>query len=144
MRKASILAFVFVVAGLAAGADQETLEQLKSRAEALRPSDQVKLFVEIAKRQYIAAADFYEMGDAEAGKAAVEEVASYCERAGTAAQSSGKHLKHVEIRVRDLERKLQALERRVSFDDREPLKAAVERLEKTRSDLLSTMFRKKS
>jgi hypothetical protein len=143
MRKASILAFVFVLAGLAAGANQETLEQLKSRAESVRPSDQVKLFMEIAQRKSIAATDFYEKGDAEAGKAAVEDVALYCERAGAAAQSSGKHLKHVEIHIRDLERKLEALQRSVSFDDREPLKTAVDRLEKTRSDLLSTMFRKK-
>lgn len=143
MRKAPILAFVFVLAGLASGANQETLEQLKSRAENLRPSDQVKLFMGIAERQYKAAADSYDKGDAEAGKAAVQDVASYCERAGAAAQSSGKHLKHVEIHIRDLERKLQALQRSVSFDDREPLKAAVDRLEKTRSDLLSTMFRKK-
>jgi CHASE3 domain sensor protein len=100
--------------------------------------------MEIAQRQYQTAADSYDKGDAEAGKAAVEDIASYCERAGAAAQSSGKHLKHLEIHVRDLQRKLEALQQSVSYEDREPLKAAVDRLEKTRSDLLSTMFRKKS
>lgn len=145
MRKRLIIGFVLLaVAAVALAADQESIEQLKARAEAAKPSDQVKLFLALAERQMKTAEDSYSHGDADKGRAAVQDVADYCDRAGSAARTSGKHLKNTEIRMRDIERKLDNLSRSVDFDDREPVKAAMKRLEKIRADLLTTMFGLKS
>jgi hypothetical protein len=144
MRIASILGLLAVLAAVSASAKQETVEQLKARAESAKPPQQVKLFLQLAERRFDAADASYKQGDADSGKAVVDEVVSYCERAASAANSTGKHLKDAEIRIRDLQRKVDGLRQSVGYDERPPLRAAVDRLEKIRSDLLATMFRKKS
>lgn len=122
---------------------EETLEQLKQRAETARPEDQPKLFMEIAERDFKLADESYNRGDPDKGKAAVEELTSYCERAAAAVGQSGKHLKKTELKVRELARHLDAMSKGLAFDDREPVKASVDRLEKLRSDLLARMFEPK-
>jgi hypothetical protein len=120
--------------------EQESIEQLQARAAAAKGSDQVKLYMQLADRQLLAADDSFNRGDFEKGKSSVDEVAGACEKAGAAARSSGKHLKATEIHVRDVERRVEAISRSLSFEDRDALKGAIDRLEKVRSDLLFTMF----
>ena len=140
MRTSFIVASLLVAAVLAVAAEPLTVDQLKQRAAAAKVSDQPGLFMEIAEWQLKAADNAYNQGKTEQGKAAVDDVAAYCEKAGTAARTSKKHLKHTEIKVRDLSRKLEAMRRTLSFEDREPLQAAIDRLEKVRNELLTAMF----
>ncbi len=137
-----------MILALAAGtgfADKkpETIEQLKARAEQAKPADQVKLFVEVAQRQLEAADKAYEAGDADKGKAAIADVATYGERAGEAAIQTGKRLKNTEIDLRKIGERLESIRRAVNFEDRPPLEDAAGRLEKTRNRLLDRMFRGK-
>ena len=137
---------IVVVAAIAVFADSktETIEQLKARAEQAKPADQVKLFMEIAQRQLAAADKAYQAGDADTGKVAIADVASYGERAGKAAVETGKRLKHTEIDLRKITDRLEGIRRSLSVDDRPPLQDASERLEKVRTELLNRMFKGKS
>jgi hypothetical protein len=122
--------------------EEESLEQLKARVESASAADQAKICVEVARRQLDAADKLYTDGDADKARAAVEESAVYAEKAGQAAQSSGKHLKKIEIEVRKMSRKLGDLRRAISLEERPPVDAAIERMEKVRTDLLTRMFAK--
>jgi hypothetical protein len=143
--RARLLISLFVVASaLLAAGSEEPLETLKQRAATANEGERPRLFLEIAERQLRAADAAYSQGSVDQGKAAVTEVADYCEKAAAAAASSRKHLKHTEIKIRDLSRRLGGMLRSVSFDDREPLQAALDRMEKARSGLLTAMFGLKS
>ncbi len=141
--RAVILVLLLSVAALAP-AKEESLEQLKQRAEAAKLSDQPKLFLELAEFQLKAADTAYQAGNVDQGQLAVEDVAGYSEKAGSAAITSRKHMKNVEIKVRDMEHKLADIRRNVEFDDRPPLEAAINRMEKVRAALLKAMFGPKS
>ena len=134
MRKLLLFAVV-LAATIVLAAEPETIDQLKQRAAAAKDGDQPKLFLEVAERQLKAADSAYSQGNAEQAKAAINDVGAYCERAAAAATSTHKHLKHTEIKIRDLARRLGSMLRVVSFDDREPLQAAIDRIEKARSGL---------
>ncbi len=139
---AALIVVVVAAAGFAAK-KPETLEELKARAERANPKDQVELFLEVAKRQLDAADKAYEAGDAQTGKAAISDVASYGERAGAASVQTGKRLKHTEIDLRKIGERLESIRRSLSFEDRPPLEEAAARLEKTRNQLLDRMFKGK-
>ncbi len=139
------VAFLFVLlAGVVlAQKTPETLDQLKARAEQAKPQDQVRLFMAVAQRQLQAADTAYSGGDGDKGKAAIDDVALYAEKAGAAAVQTGKHLKNTEIELRKMEDKVEAMRKSVEFDSRPPLQAAGDRLEKVRSELLNRMFKGK-
>ena len=130
-----------LVSALLLAASDESLDALKRRAAT---ANEPRLFLEIAERQLRAADAAYSQGSLEQGKAAVADVADYCEKAAAAAASSHKQLKHTEIKIRDLSHRLGGMLRGLSFDDREPLQAALDRMEKARSNLLTAMFGLKS
>jgi hypothetical protein len=141
MRKVTT-AIVFMLAAslLLYAGKEETLEQLKARAAAAKPADQVGLFLQIAERQLKAADDAFNAGDAGQGHAAVTDVVSYAERAGEAARTSRKNIKNAEIHIRKIARRLDDIRRTLNFEDRAPLQAGVDRLEHVRTELLAQMF----
>jgi adenylate cyclase class IV len=140
--RASLIAVIFLClsATQAVSDVPETIAQLKQRAQAAKQEKQPKLFLEVAQRQLAAAAEAYHKDDVDAGKAAIEDVAAYCEKAGAAANASRKHRKETEITVRDMARKLEVLRRDLSLEEAEPVQAAISRLEKVRTALLNAMF----
>jgi hypothetical protein len=143
--RAPLIVSLFVVLGaLLLPANEESLEQLKQRADNANDGDRPRLFLEIAERQLKAADTAYSQGSPDEGKAAIGDVAAYCEKAAAAATASHKHLKNTEIKIRDLAHRLGTMLHSVSFEDREPLQAALDRMEKARSQLLSAMFGLKS
>ncbi|HZQ24218.1 MAG TPA: hypothetical protein VFA89_15610 [Terriglobales bacterium] len=120
----------------------ETLEQLKARADAPNLEERINVCLDIAEREANNADQFYTKGDVEQGRAAVDDVASYSEKARDAATQSGKKLKTAEITVRKMAKKLRDMKRTLAFEDQGPVQAAVDRLESVRSDLLARMFGK--
>ena len=90
-----------------------------------------------------AADKLYNDGNADAGKAALQDVVAYSKKATDAAIATGKKLKNVEITLRKMAEKFRDIKRTVAFDDQAPLQQAVDGLEKMRTDLLSAMFGKK-
>ncbi len=68
---------------------------------------------------------------------------TYAEKAGDAAERSGKRLKDTEIAVRKMAEKFRDVKHNLPFDDQAPVQDAVDRLEKMRTELLAEMFGKK-
>jgi hypothetical protein len=122
------------------GKKEESLDQLKQRVNAVQGSERVSLCLEIAKRQLSAADQLYSDGKVDDARAAVKDIASYSEMGGAAAIESGKKLKHAEIAVRKMSRKLSDIKRSLNFEDQQPVQDAVDRLEAVRTQLLTKMF----
>lgn len=135
-----VIAAVMLLAVSLVAAQRESLEQLQERAARAKPSEQVKLYLELADRQLHEADLAFSRGEVERGNQLVNQMAAACEKAGASARASAHHQKLAEIQLRNLERRLDAIRRTLSYDDREVVAQAIERLEKARSQLLSDMF----
>ncbi len=132
------LAFLPAFAG-----KEESVDQLIARAESAQPNDRPALYLKIADLKAKAADKLYDDGNADAGKAALQDVVDYSRKATDAAIATGKKLKNVEIMLRKMAEKFRDIKRTVAFDDQPPIQQTVDELEKMRTDLLSAMFGKK-
>lgn len=143
MRRLNVL-FLAVVLGsmIVAAAREETLAELKARAESARPEDRAPLCIQIAHLQLRNADKLYNEGNVEQARAAVDDIVTYSEKASESATQSKKHLKNVEIAVRKMADKLRDIRRTLNLEDQPPVDAAVKRLEDIRTTLLDAMFRK--
>ncbi len=145
MRTRIFILTLLAVASLAAFArDEESLDQLIARAESARPEDRPALYLKIALLKSEVADKSYADGNAEAGKAALQDVVTYSQKATDAAIATGKKLKNIEITLRKMAEKFRDVKRTVAFDDQAPIQQTVDELEKMRTDLLSAMFGKKN
>jgi len=103
MRRLTILLLLMTFAvALRAAAKDETVDELKSRFASARPEDRPELAVRIAQHQLRDADKLYADGKVESARAAVEDIASYSEKARDAAIETKKRLKNVEIDVRKM------------------------------------------
>jgi hypothetical protein len=130
-------------AGPAFTGKDETTEQLIARVEMVRPEDRPALYIEIARRKADAADKLYNDGNAETGKAALQDVLTYSKKATDSSVATGKRLKDVEITLRKMATKLRDIKRTVAFEDQAPIQQAMDELEEMRTDLLGAMFGKK-
>ena len=127
----------------ALAAKEESVDQLIARAESAQANDRPALYLKIARLKEEEADKFYDNGNAEAGKAALQDVVTYSKKATDASIATGKRLKNVEITLRKMAEKFRDIKRTVAFEDQAPLQQAADELEKMRTDLLSAMFGKK-
>jgi hypothetical protein len=132
-------AMVFVLAVVALAADQSTPE-LKTRADAATGGEKAKLCLEYAHRQLADANTLFNQGDLEKGQAEIREVVDYAHKAADAASASGKHLKETEIDLRKLAKRMHDIGETLAFEDRDPVRKAVEEIEQIRSDLMVRMW----
>jgi hypothetical protein len=140
--------FVFGLALLAVAAwtqqpPADRLSDLKAKAETAAPSDQNKLFVEIARLEYEAAKNAYNAGNGAQAQSALKDLNTYAERATRVAIDHGKRLKHTEIDLRKIADHLKNLKPTLNVDERAPVQQSIDQLEKMRTELMSTMFSKK-
>ena len=142
MRSLAIWMLLFAFAAGTASANDETLEQLKSRVPNTPPQDRPRLCVRIAELQLRNADKLYKAGDVEHARAAVDEIVTYSEQARDSAVETNKHLKHVEITVRKIAERLRDIKRILAIEDQPPIDQAVQRLEEVRTSLLQRMFSK--
>jgi len=144
MRTRIFILALLVVASLAAlAAREESVDELIARAESAQPNDRPALYLKIAHLKAEAADKLYDDGNADAGKAVLQDVVAYSKKATDGAIATGKKLKNVEITLRKMAEKFRDIKRTVAFDDQAPLQQTVDELEKMRTDLLSAMFGKK-
>jgi hypothetical protein len=144
MRIRKFILALLVVASLAAlAAREESVDELIARAESAQPNDRPALYLKIAHLKADAADKLYDDGNADAGKAALQDVVAYSNKATDASIATGKQLKNVEITLRKMAEKFRDIKRTVAFDDQAPLQQTVDELEKMRTDLLTAMFGKK-
>jgi hypothetical protein len=139
-KRAFFLSLVLAFSVAAVARKEDSLEQLKTRLESAPPDQRISLSLEIAQRQLNSADKLYTDGKPDEARAAVSDVVAYSEKAGQAANETGKKLKQAEISVRKMAHKLRDIKRSVNFEDQQPLEDAADRLERIRSDLLTRMF----
>ena len=142
LRRVAVILLLALTAATSGAADKQSLESLKQQAEEAKEAHQVDLLLKVAERQLDSTKDFYNAGDDEHARAALKDVVEYSTRAGKVAVETGKKLKNAEIRIRKISERLQDIQRDLNVDERPPVKSAVETLEKTRTDLLTRMFKK--
>ena len=133
-------AVFLVVIGVAAATAQNAAANLKARADAAQGANQVKPCLEYAHAQLEAANDQFNKGDADQGQATIQEVVKYSRKAAEAAGSTGKHLKDTEIKLRTLADRMHDIGETLAFEDRQPVRQAVDELQKIRSDLMVKMW----
>jgi hypothetical protein len=86
----------------------------------------------------------YAASDMEKAQAALTDVVAYSELARDYSIQSHKYQKQSEIAVRSMSRKLNEILHSLGRQDQGVVKDAVNRLERVRDDLLSSMFKKGS
>ncbi len=143
MRLLVFTVLLFALAASCSAAKDESVDQLKTRFESARPEDRAQLGIRIAQLQLRNADALYNKGNAEQARIAVEDIATYAEKARDAAEQTQKHLKNVEIDARKMADKLRDIKRTLSVDDQPPVEQAIRRLEDVRTTLLKAMFAKK-
>ena len=145
MRRVTISIFLIVVAiVVCTAAKDETVDELKARLESARLEDRAELAIRIAQHQLRNADKLYGEGNIEQGRAAVDDIVAYSEKARDAATQTKKHLKNVEIDARKMAEKLRDIKRTLAFEDQPPVEQAIRRLEDVRTTLLKEMFAKEN
>lgn len=141
MRSLPICLLLLAVAGAAAARD-ESLDELKAKAQSASPQDRPRIYIEIAELQLRTANQFYKDNEVEKARAAVDDIVTYCEKARDAAAETKKQLKNVEIRVRKIAERLRDIKGTLAIEDQPAVDQAVQRLEAVRTSLLDQMFAK--
>jgi hypothetical protein len=121
---------------------ESTVEELKARIAAAKPSDKVNLCVQVAEKRLDEADKLYAASDIQKGQEALTDVASFSEQARDYSIQSRKHQKQTEIAMRNMTRRLNNILHILGHDDQAPVQDAINRIERVRDDLLSSMFPK--
>jgi hypothetical protein len=124
------------------GQADEHLDQLKSHADSGPAEQRAEACIAVAQHQLSAADKLFTAGNTEQAQAAVRDVADYSEKAAAAAEHNSHKLKNTEIAVRKMAHKLEDIKRSLAFEDQPPVQAAINRLEKARTNMLNKMFGK--
>jgi hypothetical protein len=141
--KIAALIFLLVTAS-ACLARQDPLQELMTRADAASDGQQADLCMQVAERELKLATDSYKQNKIEDGRASLQQIIRYSDKAQAAAVHSGKKLKHTEIKIRQIAGHLRNLKYNVDVDDQPIVQSAVDKLEDFRTDLLKAMFGSKS
>jgi hypothetical protein len=139
-----ILVVILAVAAGLAVPDQASVDDLKARLSNVKPDDRGNICLEIAQRQVTAADKLYSDGKVEEGQAAIQDVVSYAGQAADAVSHSGRRLKNTEIAMRKMAHRLTDIKHTLASENQAPVQAAIDSLEKIRTDLLNRMFGKKT
>jgi flagellin-specific chaperone FliS len=127
---------------LFAQSSPDRLAQLKAKAAAANPSEQEKLFLEIARAEFGEAKNAYAAGNAQQAQLALSDLESYARRASQLALEHRKRIKNTEIELRKISDRLKNLKPTLNVEDRAPVQQAIDTIEKLRTDLMSKMFSK--
>lgn len=125
---------------LMAAAKNESLPELKAKADAAHGGEQAKLCLQYAEAELEFANQLYTKGDVEQAQAAIASVMDCARKGADAARSSGKRLKQTEIELRRLEKRMKDIGDSLDVDDRPPVMDDVKEIEQLRNGLLEAMF----
>jgi len=138
-------AVLLIAVSMASFARQDdSLDQLMARAKAAPAAQQADLCMEVADRELKLALGAYKANQGNEGRAALDQIVNYSEKARSAAIQSGKKLKHTEIKIRKISERLHDLKSNAEPDDQTVIQAAIDKLESFRTALLNSMFGSKS
>ncbi len=138
-----LLMLVTALATVSVAANNEEVESLKARAATEDANDQVKLFTKVAQLQLKRLSKDYDQGNTQQAQSALHDVLEYGVKAAERAQQSRKRMKQTEIAIRKISDRLDDIGKSLSFEERQPVKSAYNKLEAARTNLLHAMFRKR-
>lgn len=118
----------------------ETAGQLKARADAAQGGDQAKLCLEYARLQLESSNALFTDGQVDKAQAQIREVVEYSRKGADAASASGKQLKETEIKLRKLGERMHDIGESLAFEDRPPVRQAVDEIDQIRTDLMVKMW----
>jgi len=133
-------AMVLLALATLALAGTQTADELKAKADAAHGGDQAKLCLEYARVELEDSNALFTSGDVDKAQAEILEVVSYSRKAADAASASGRELKQTEIKLRKLGERMHDIAATLAFEDREPVKQAIDQIEQIRSDLMVRMW----
>ncbi len=116
------------------------IAELKIKAEQKGEADRARIYADIAHELVEVANTQFTNGDPDKGQASIQDAVSYAEKAATSAEVKGHKIKNAEITLRETARRIEEVRKTLDVDNQPPLKAAVERLEQLRKQLLQRMF----
>ena len=131
---------VLLLLSFAAGAEQKTIDQLKTEAEHASPDQQGRLYAEIADKLVAVADKQFTDGESVNGHATVQEILQYATKAHDLAIESRKKMKETEKSLRDCHRRLENMKRTLAAEDRPRVEAVEKQLEKLTEEVLESMF----
>ena len=134
------LLWIVALAGVPSTAKDESIDQLIARADTAQPGQQPDLYLEAAERELKATIDSYKGDRPQDGRASLEKIVTYADKAHASAIHSSKRLPHTEIKIRRISTRLRDLKGNVDVDDQPLVQAAVDKLEDFRTDLLRSLF----
>jgi len=140
MRQLVLTMLLLALAAAYGAAKNETVGELKLRFESAHLDDRPELGIRIAQQQLRNADKLYSEGNADEARAAVDDIATYSEKARDAAIQTKKRLKDLEIQARKMAAKLRDIKRTLAFENQAPVEQAIRRLEDVRTSLLKAMF----
>ena len=140
MRGSLQCAMVLLALVTLAAAGTQTADELKAKADAAHGGDQAKLCLEYARVELEDSNALFTSGDVDKAQAEILEVVSYSRKAADAASASGRELKQTEIKLRKLGERMHDIAATLAFEDREPVKQAIDQIEQIRSDLMVRMW----
>jgi hypothetical protein len=139
----SLLVLLGLTVGVGRAAQKpETLDEMKARVTQLPLEERVRVCAGIARRAVEEAKDRYAKGVDEEGKLLLHDAETYADQAAEAAIQTKKHEKQLEIDLRDISHRIEALKRELGPEDQPYAEAAIGHLEKLRTRLLESMFGK--
>jgi len=121
-------------------ASEKSVEALKAEAEKAGGGHQARLYAELAQQLVETANQQFTDGQVAEAQATVQDVLKYAALARDISVKTRGKMKETEIHLRNAERRLDAVRRTLSVDDRPPLEDAGKKLERLRQDLLNAMF----
>ncbi|HEX8815464.1 MAG TPA: hypothetical protein VF753_08185 [Terriglobales bacterium] len=142
IRRSIIVVSLLLAAACMLWAAKDSVQEMEAKADAAPLGDRPPLYIDAAEQQLSNAIESYKAGKPDAGHAAVDDILRLTGKARDTAMQSGKRLKNTEISMRKIADRLRDLQRTLNYDDQPPVKAAADRLETMRNDLLTYMFSK--
>lgn len=125
---------------LAAGAEQKTVDQLKTEAEHAATDQQGRLYAEIADKLVAVADKQFTDGESVKGHATVQEILQYATKAHDLTIQTRKKMKETEKALRECHRRLENMKRTLAAEDRPRVEAVEKELERLTEEVLESMF----
>lgn len=133
--------FMIILAlALVAGAEQKTVDQLKTEAEHAAPDQQGRLYAEIADSLVAVADKQFTDGESVKGHATVQEILQYATKSHDLAIQTRKKMKETEKSLRQCRRRMEGMRRTLAADDRPTVESVEKQLEKLTEEVLESMF----
>ncbi len=115
-------------------------DRLRTAADATSGKECTRICVDAARKLVDLSDQYFTAGNVQEAHAAMDDAGRLAEKAGQASIESKKRRKDTEIDLRKLQKRVFDIEQTLNFEDRGSVHQVVNRINKTRSDILMSMF----